>query len=192
MATHRNDRPERSILITAAEAFDSELRRFGGLADAARKSQLSSQKDFERAGRAIQDIADSERELGLRAKELIDALGEARQLQETHAAIISTHIKLIEERSHAMQALTQRYGALGTDAGMLNRRVQELAADPRDGTPASNERVATILREVGAEMLGVGERARARSPKTPAPRGSASSINSPTACGSNSSPRVAS
>jgi hypothetical protein len=157
---------ETSPLLAAAEAFDSELERFGHLTDSARKGPLGSQKALEHAAELLKEIADCEEQMQGRARALMAALGTAREQQEAQAALVSQRAEEIRERTAVYGELLQRFQSLGGDAAELNGMGQRLSTKQRESGATASEmardpELAAGLRELSERMSGVAERAHA-------------------------------
>jgi hypothetical protein len=145
-----------SPLVAAAAAFDDTLQRFASLAEALRKGALDSQRNLERAGEALKEVAACEQELQAQAQALMAALGASRDAQQTQAEIVRSRADDIEKRAHAYADLMRRFEALGKDAAALNTTAQELAGRKRtaDEMVRDGELLAGID-ELGERMTSV-------------------------------------
>jgi hypothetical protein len=150
-----------SELLTAAEAFDDELARFGRLVEAARTGPLNSQKHLQRAAHAFEQIGESEKRLGEAAQALVGALQAARQRQEVQALAIQGRAQEIEARTSVAADLLQRYGAVGQKAGELNAIVLDIAAKKANGSSVPDATVIASLVELRGKMNEVAEGAAA-------------------------------
>jgi uncharacterized protein involved in exopolysaccharide biosynthesis len=124
-------KPDASPLVAAATAFDVTLRRFAALADGLRKGELNSQRNLERAGEALKEVAACEQELQAEAQALMAALGAARDAQQTQADVVRARAGDIQKRAETFAELMRRFEALGRDAAALNTTAQELAGRKR-------------------------------------------------------------
>lgn len=154
-----------SPLLAAAEAFDSELERFGHLAEGARKGALGSQKALERAAETLKEIADCEEQMQARARALMAALGTAREQQEAQAALVSERAEEVRQRTAVYGELLRQFQALGQDAVELNGMGQRLSAKKRDAGAtgadmARDPELAAGLHELSERMAGVAGRAQ--------------------------------
>lgn len=128
-----------SSLLTAAEAFDAELARFGRLAETARKGPLDSQRGLERAAELLHEAANSEEALASHAQALMAALGEARDRQQTQAEAVRLRADEIQQRTTVLADLLKRYEALGEAAKELNGLGQRLAESQRAASEAPGD-----------------------------------------------------
>ncbi len=163
-----SNKKEPSTLLAAAEAFDTELARFGHLAETARTGTLGSQKALERAAETLKEIADCEEQMQARAHALMAALGAARTQQESHAALVSERAEEVRRRTTVYAELLQQFQALGQDAAELNGMGQRLSARKREAGASSagadlarDPELTTGLRELSERMGAVAERAQA-------------------------------
>jgi len=157
---------EPSPLLAAAQAFDSELERFGHLAETARKGLLGSQKALERAAETLKEIADCEEQMQTQARALMAALGAAREQQEAQAALVSARAEEVRERTAVYGQLLQQFQTLGEDAAELNGMGQRLSTKKREAGAAASDmakdpELAAGLRELSEGMTTVAERAHA-------------------------------
>jgi chromosome segregation ATPase len=149
-------------LLGAAEAFDTELGRFGRLADSARKGKLDSQRSLQRAAEALKEVADSEELLQQHAQVLMSALAAARDLQQTQAEAVRARATEIQTRTEVYADLMRRFQALGEDAVDLNARGQQLAGKTRSAAEmAADPDLASGLDDLQQRMSDVSERAQA-------------------------------
>jgi len=153
------DKRATSELLEAAEAFDDELARFGKLVEAARTGPLNSQKHLQRAARAFEEIAESEKRLGETAQSLVAALQSARQRQEVQALALQGRAQEIEARTTVAADLLQRYGAVGQKAGELNAIVLEIAAKKTNGSSEPDATIVASLAELRGKMGEVADSA---------------------------------
>jgi chromosome segregation ATPase len=151
------DKRATSALLEAAEAFDDELARFGRLVEAARTGPLNSQKHLQRAARAFEEIAESEKRLGETAQSLVAALQSARQRQEVQALALQGRAQEIEARTTVAADLLQRYGAVGQKAGELNAIVLEIAAKKTNGSSEPDATIVASLAELRGKMGEVAD-----------------------------------
>lgn len=124
-------RPTDSALVSAAEAFDATLKRFGALADGLRKGALDSQRNLERAAELLKEVAGCEEELQAHAQALMAALSGARDSQQSQAEAVRVRALEIQARSEVLARLMRGFEAIGKDAAALNASAQKLAARKR-------------------------------------------------------------
>jgi hypothetical protein len=132
-----------SPLLAAAEAFDSELARFAGLAAGLGRVSLDSQRNLQRAGEMLKEIADCEEQLQVQAQALMAALGGARNAQQAQADLVRAQALEIQRRAEVFAAFMGRFEAIGADATALNASAKELAA--RDRSPAEMVKDGELL-----------------------------------------------
>jgi hypothetical protein len=150
-----------SPLVAAAEAFESALRRFAALSESLRKGSLDSQRNLERAGEALKEIAGCEEDLQVHAQALMSALGKARDAQQTQAEGVRDRALDIQKRTEDYAALMRRFEVIGKDAAALNTSAQGLAARKRtpDEMIKDGELLAGLdeLQERMTAVAGSGE-----------------------------------
>lgn len=149
-------------LLEAAEAFDTELARFGHLTESARKGKLDSQRGLQRAAEALKEVADCEELLQQHAQRLMAALASARDQQQTQAELVRDRATEIQTRTEVYAELMRRFQALGQDAVDLNALGQQLAGKTRTAAEmAADDGLAAGLDDLQGRMGGVSERAQA-------------------------------
>ena len=147
-------------LLEAAESFNTELGRFGKLADAANKGKLDSQRSLQRAAEALKEVADCEELLQQHAQTLMSALAKSRDLQQSQAEAVRARATEIQTRTEVYADLMRRFSALGQDAVDLNALGQQLAGKTRSAAEmAADDGLAAGLDDLQQRMGGVSERA---------------------------------
>jgi hypothetical protein len=160
--TGRGSKPAPGPLVAAAEAFEGSLQRFAALAEALRKGTVDSQRGLERAGEALQAIADCEQELQAHAQGLMVALADARTAQQQQAEAISVRAEEIRVRTETYASLMRRFEALGNDAAALNATAQDLAARKRTAEEMVHDpELITGLDDMQGRMTAAGVAAEA-------------------------------
>lgn len=158
----KRDKPPSSELSAAAEALDTQLRRFESLAEQLRKAPLNSEKSLEKASKLLRDVADQDKVLNEAVSALVAAVSNARNRQHQEAEAVNARALELEQRATAFKALLERYGALGQSAAELNQRMQEFAA--QRGQAQSEEQQAALIGTLDAlqeRMVQVAEEAQA-------------------------------
>ena len=141
------NRPD-SALVDAAAALDGELRRFEDLSQQIKRLPFNTEKNLERAAKALQEIADSDERLGAQVRALVEAVSHVRERQQQHATIVQERALELQARTEVYQKLLEHFGTLGQEAASINALVQEIAAQPR-ATP--DERATVMERLVTAQ-----------------------------------------
>ena len=152
------DKPTSPLALAATE-LDLELRRYDEIATAARKVPLNSEKNLERAAKAMTESADCQERVGERVKAMVEAITSVRQRQEASAQALLSRAEEMQQRTEVLRDLLVRYGALGDDAKAIHVRIQQAAAVDR-AAPEGMRRVLTELEEIHAHMAKVVETAR--------------------------------
>ena len=140
-----------SVLVQASESLDRSLRRFEDLVTAARRHPLSSQKTIERAARAIQEAAESQRDVARDLHALIDGIELARARNQAASEALGARAEEIQARSTQLGELLQRFGELGEAAHSINGMVQE--ALPGGGPPKDKSQLSAGLLEALRRVL---------------------------------------
>jgi hypothetical protein len=134
-------------LTAAAEALESELRRYEELAAELQQERLDSEKALRRAAQALVALRTSDERLGTHVGALVAAINAARDRQQAQASAVAGRAEEIGARSTRFAALLERFEALGGDAAELNHLVQQLAAHdkPTNGEAGGFAEVDTRL-----------------------------------------------
>jgi hypothetical protein len=111
----------------SATALDAELKRYLELAAAAIKIPLSSEKNIERAARAITEAAESEKRVLSQVQELVGAITTAREAQQASTEALNVHAAAVSQRREELAILLARFEKLGEVAKTLNVVIQRVA-----------------------------------------------------------------
>jgi hypothetical protein len=141
-----------SPLAAAATAFDDELAQYARLGELFLKTPLGSVKHLERANQLLGEIAQAEERLQVAGKELVMALGAARNRQEQLATEVVAHVPVLSARNAKLSELMAELGKIAGDVGDLNTLVTHPAGE--NGDPS---------KPTAAHALGVSERVLAMS-----------------------------
>ncbi len=136
-----------SELVAATAAVEAELQRFEDATSAFRKISLNSQKNVERATRALNDLADGDQHVIDSVQLLVKAISSIRDRQMAQVEHIRVKAEELKTRSIAFQALEEELRAMGEDASALTARIKQ--------TPDASPPV-----ELDAEMSALGSRAK--------------------------------
>src|SRR3954462_11946846 len=100
-------------LGAAAAALDAELERFDQIADLLARLKLDSEKNLDRATRAVQDAAQSEEKVAEAVRDLVDAVSRARGRQEEQAKAVADRGRQVGARREELQTIVGRFAELG-------------------------------------------------------------------------------
>jgi len=117
-----------SNLAAAAAALEAELGRYEELARELQHGHLVSDKDLRRAAQSLNALRTSDARLGELVQALVAAIGAARDRQQAQADAVQVQAEKIRQRSDTLGRLLARWEALGSDAGEVNRLVQQAIA----------------------------------------------------------------
>lgn len=165
--TKTDKKSDKSGLVGAAEALDAELRRYEGFVEALGRTALSSQKALERAAATLKEVADCDDRLGLRARELIDAITAAREKQQAQAHAVHARAIELSERVETWKELMRSYEGLSQDAASVNALIQTSLAPAvqsrkaEGGAPDLGEAAIAGLEEAHAKLGSLAEAAEA-------------------------------
>ena len=156
-----------SPLAASAAGLEAELRRYLELAAAAVKIPLTSEKNIDRAARALSDAAEGEKRVLAQVGALGRAINEAREAQQSSTAALNAHVGEVARRRSELEALLTRFALLGKVAHGMNEAMQRIAgykANPYapddemrvaiDEMSASMATAATHAEDLAAEAAG--------------------------------------
>jgi uncharacterized protein YoxC len=157
----KREKQEPTQLVQAAEGVEEELRRFEDLADLVLRTPLDSEKNLERASKALREVAESDERLVAQLQKLVAAVGGVRDRQQEHARGVNARAEELQARTQAFQGLLQRYAGLGRSAAELNAVVQDIAARKAKATTSEDNRaLAGSLDQLLERMVGVADEAQ--------------------------------
>jgi hypothetical protein len=136
-----------TALSTAVQALDEELARFDQLAQSARKLPLTSERNLEKAARAINEAAESQKRVAAHIQGLIEAISAARDRHDATAVELVKTRDQVELRGGRFQEQLGRFAALGREAAEISGAVKQLG-----------ELQARPAQDVIAELGGVQAR----------------------------------
>lgn len=145
-----------SDLAAAAAALDAQLLRYENVANEARRTPLTSEKNINRAARALNDAATAQDGVSECLGSLVQAIAAARERQEANMKALLAHAHEVQARAKLLEELLVRFAALGAEAKTVNALVQEMGA-PKP-TPADVAQIDAIEARMagivdGAELL---------------------------------------
>src|ERR1700727_1011796 len=143
-----------SELTASAAALDVELRRYVDLAAAAVKMPLTSEKNLERAARAITDAAESEKRVLEHVQSLVKAITVAREAQQTSTLALNAHVDAVTARRSELDLLLARFAKLGDVAKAMNLAMQKIAgykANPYSSDSAEGDEMKKALAEMESQ-----------------------------------------
>jgi chromosome segregation ATPase len=146
--------PKGTALSQAVHALDEELARFASLAATAERVPLTSERNLEKAARAINEAAESQQRVGAHIATLIDAISQARGQHDATAQRVIELRDRVQARASELEGKLARFAALGREAQEISARVRQLGDN--GGKPPTRDTIAQ-LGEVAALMGGVVE-----------------------------------
>ncbi len=150
---------ESSELVAAATAIEEELGKFETLAEEVRSGPLRSQKQLEKMGKLLNQVADCDERMVANMRLLLGVLNKWRDRQQTLATEVNSRAQELQERTKVYQELMQRFGGLGQEAGALSTQMQEVAGMTQQGQPLKAEEIISSLQQVNERMTQVAEHA---------------------------------
>jgi len=146
-----------SALAAAASAFDAELAVYARLGELFLKTPLASVKHLERANQLLGEIAQCEERLQGAGKELVQALGAARNRQEQLALDVVAHVPVLSARNAKLGELMTELGKIAGDVAELNTVVASVG----ENGDATKGPTAADARSVSERVLAMATRAAA-------------------------------
>jgi hypothetical protein len=154
-----------SPLMRAVQALDAELHSFEQLAHTAERVPLTSERNLEKAAKAINDAAESQKRVGAHIATLIDAISKARQQHDATADKIIARRDELEARAELFNAQLARFAALGKEATDISAVVRTLGEHkvqpPSQETVQQLSDVAGRLERVAGAATELGKEADA-------------------------------
>jgi hypothetical protein len=147
-------KPEPSSLVAAAQAFEDALADYTRLGELFIKTPLSSVKHLERANATLAEIAACEQRLQDGGRQLVAALGAAREHQEQLATDVVAQVPAVQTRNKLLQEQMAELTAVAAAVGELN---VEIAAQ-RENVSAKQIAVTTRSLSGRAEELAAAAR----------------------------------
>jgi hypothetical protein len=148
-------RKPQSPLLEAAQAFDEELNSYLHLSEAFQRAPLASSKHLERVNELLGQIAASEQRLAACGQRLADAVGGARDRQESQAKLTVERIPEVKTRMEQLRSLLSQFEELGKEAGALNQTAVGLG---KGGADAGGGQIGGA-RELATQMQALAMRA---------------------------------
>lgn len=150
----RTKESAQSPLAAAVHALDEELANFAQLAQAARRLPLTSERNLEKAARAINEAAQSQQRVAARIQELVEAISHAREAHDaTAAALVATRDE-VQARGERYQAQLGRFAALGQEAAEISAAVRNLGVHKGAPSAALVESLAALQARLGRVVEG--------------------------------------
>jgi len=112
-------------LGAAAAALDAELRRFDQIADLLARLKLDSEKNLDRATRAVQDAAQSEEKIADAVRDLVGAVARSRGRQEEQGKAVAERAREVGARREELQMIVARFAELGAEASSISSLLKE-------------------------------------------------------------------
>jgi methyl-accepting chemotaxis protein len=155
----KRSQSESSELVAAATAIEEELRKFESLAEEVRSGPLRSQKQLEKMGKLLNQVADCDERMVANMRLLLGVLNKWRDRQQSLATEVNSRAQELQERTKVYQELMQRFGGLGQEAGALSTQMQEVAGLTQQGQAMKAEEIISSLQMVNERMTQVAENA---------------------------------
>ncbi|HYO55851.1 hypothetical protein [Archangium sp.] len=155
----KRQQSESSELVSAATSIEEELRRFESLAEEVRTGALRSQKQLERMGKLLTQVADCDERMVAHMRALLGVLNGWRDRQQTLAAEVNERALELQERTKVYQLLMERFSELGQEAAGLSSQMQQVAGMTQQGPAMKAEEIISSLQVVNERMTQVAESA---------------------------------
>jgi len=122
----KTTKPSASPLQTAVLALDEEMARFEHLAQSARKTPLTSERNLEKAATAINQAVESQQRVHAHIQVLAEAIAAARVKHEQTAEELVRTRDEVQARSERLQTQLGRFAALGQEAAETSSFMRQL------------------------------------------------------------------
>jgi len=146
-----------SPLAQAALALDEQLQQFEQLAAAAERIDLDSQRNIERAARAVNDAAECQDRVARDIGALMEALNAARDRNQASADRLRARGETVQRRTDEAGELLKRFAALGGEAREVSALVQATA---KQAGPSAIAQLGAIEAELGRIAEAAAELSR--------------------------------
>lgn len=113
-----------SALVAATAVVEVELERFEDATAAFSKISLNSAKNVERAGKALNDLADGEQRVVDGLQLLVKAIGSVRDRQLAQVEMSKVKAEEVRARSAIFRALEKELLALGEGASAVSAKLK--------------------------------------------------------------------
>lgn len=114
-----------SEITASAAEVEAELQRFEAASASFGKIALTSQKNLEKATRALEDLADGEQRVIERVQALVATIGKLRDRQLAQVEHIRAKAETLKARSLVYRSLEQDLAALGQAAGAVSEKLKQ-------------------------------------------------------------------
>ena len=111
-------------LIAIATEVDKELERFEESTASFRKQGLNSEKNLERARKALEELADGEQRVIEKVQELVKLLGGVRDRQMAQVELIRARAEELKARVLVFHSLEEELKGLGESAGSISEKLK--------------------------------------------------------------------
>lgn len=150
----RTKEPARSPLAAAVQALDEELASFAQLAQSAQRVPLTSERNLDKAARAINDAARSQERVMAHIQALVEAIARARAEHEATAQALVARRDEVEARGARYRTQLGRFGALGQGAAAISAEVRRLGTAEGAPTAALVGELAAVRARLGGIVEG--------------------------------------
>jgi predicted nucleic acid-binding Zn-ribbon protein len=113
-----------SELIAIATEVDKELERFEESTAGFRKTGLNSERNLERARKALEELADGEQRVIEKVQELVKHLGTVRDRQLAQVELIRARADELKARVLVFHSLEEELKALGHSAATISEKLK--------------------------------------------------------------------
>jgi hypothetical protein len=151
----RTKSPAQSPLAAAVHALDEELANFAQLAQSAQRVPLTSERNVEKAARAINEAAQSQQRVVAHIQALVEAIAKARQEHDATAEALVATRDQVQARGERFGVQLGKFAALGQEAAAISAEVRELGGkgEPSAAVVAT---LAGIKDRLGRVVDGAG------------------------------------
>ena len=138
-----------SELVNATAVVEAELQRFEDATAAFSKLSLNSQKNLEKAKKALNELADGEQRVVDGVQLLVKAIGTVRDRQLVQVEHIRVKAEQLSARAVVFQSLELELSKLGEDASKLSNTLKEVpGASPAVAFDEEMGKLAAVAKSV--------------------------------------------
>jgi hypothetical protein len=144
-------------LTEAAAAFERELQQYERITAELNRTTVRSQKTLSRTQKLLIESTQCEEALGMRLRELLEAMNGARDTQQRCMEQTLASARGLQSRANEFTALLERVAALGTRARETSEPAAKVLEDSAAG--ARDVELVRSLEELGDRMTSIMQEA---------------------------------
>ncbi len=140
-----------SALVSAAQALETEVKRFEDLIQEGQRLEMTSDKTLQRARGLLEGCAECEQRMAGQLQAFVTAMQEMQERQRTCMEAVVGLAERVQARVAERNALLDRFAALGAKAGEVNAPIATVLEQPEQKEGAApSEALMSALAQVVA------------------------------------------